>query len=571
MNLKSVRHSKSGYRFFLFTIFVTIGALVGSVYFTFASFYKIAKTDAISIGEKAIYESTEKLNNFLLNGLDVLTVTSETVEYMMRKNESVSEIERYLVYESELYKKSVSGTFTGIYGYLDDNYIDGTNWEPDADYDPKTRNWYTGAMLTLGKATIIPPYIDAQTGKIIISVAKMLYDWSVLALDIQLDELIDYMRNINSDGYSFIIDRSGMIVACSPNKKIKLGENLLEERKDLTSPKNAFAKNLVRAIFVRNDQPTKSDSLVLDGEKCFVFSQQVQNDWFVVAVVSESDLFAKIRLNLIRNIGLSILILLVVCYFCTTSLVHRRKANKNAEIAEATAAELRSFQESLNDTIEEQKLLIKKQTKELLTFQSNVIEGVAQLIESRDGSTGEHVKNTKKYVLMIANHLYENHLYPELINERFIEMIGNAAILHDVGKIHIEDRILRKQGKLSDEEYEIMKTHSIKGGDIIDKIFGSSNDEYLVRITHEIVKHHHERWDGTGYPSKLSGTDIPLSSRIMAIADVYDALISERAYKEAYPKDKVIRIMNEGKGTQFDPHLLEIFLDIIMENTETNI
>lgn len=566
MKGKIYRHSKSGYRFFIFTIFITLIALIASVYFTFSSFYKIAKSDAISIGEKAIYESTEKLNNFLLNGMDVLTVTSETVEYMMRKEESVSNITDYLRFESELYKKTINENFTGIYGFLDENYVDGTDWIPEEGYDPKTRDWYKGALWSLGKATIVPPYVDAQTGKIIISVAKMLYDWSVLALDIQLDELVDYMKNIKTEGYSFIIDRSGMVVACSENRKVSLGENLLEERKDKKSSRQEFSKNLARAIFIRNEQPTKSDSLILDGEKCIVFSQQVQNDWFVVAVVSESELFARIRLNLIRNIGLSILILLVVIYFCASSFIQRRKANSNAEIAEKNAEELRRFQQGLKDTIEKQTILIKNQTKELVTFQSDVIEGVAQLIESRDGSTGEHVKNTKKYVLFLANYLYEHNFYPEEIDRKFIETIGNAATLHDVGKIHIEDKILRKQDRLSDEEYRIMKSHAAKGGEVIDKIFGKSNDEYLVKITHDVVKHHHERWDGKGYPDGIKGFDIPLSSRIMAIADVYDALLSKRAYKAAMSKDVVIQKMREGRGSQFDPQLLDIFLEIIESN-----
>lgn len=563
MKFKIYKHSKSGYRFFVFTIFVTIAALVASVYFTFVSFYRIAKSDAVSIGEKVIYESTEKLNNFLLNGLDVLTVVSETVEYMMGQELSITEIENYLKYESELYKQTVNENFTGIYGFIDDTYVDGTGWVPDSDYNPKTRDWYTGGVWTLGKATIIPPYIDAQTGKIIISVAKMLNDWSVLALDIQLDELVDYMNGMNTDGYSFIIDRSGMIVGCSKNEKISIGDNLLEDRKNINTPRGIFARNLARAIFIRNDQPTKSDSLILDNEKCIVFSQQVQNDWFVVAVVSESELFAKIQLNLIRNIGLSVLILLVVIYFCASSLTQRRKANKNAEIAERNAEELQKLQQGLEETIEAQTILIRSQTKELVDFQSAVIEGVAQLIESRDGSTGEHVKNTKTYVLKLTNYLYEHKLYPEKINKRFVEVIGNAATLHDVGKVHIEDKILRKQDKLSEEEYEIMKTHTTKGGEIIDKIFGMSNDEYLVKITHDIVKHHHERWDGKGYPSKYSGTDIPLSARIMAIADVYDALSAKRIYKEAMKKEDVIQKMKEGRGTQFDPLLLDFFLEII--------
>lgn len=557
--MKKEHKKHQGLTFFYITIIVTLIAMGSSVFYTFNSFYKIAKDDAISIGEKAIYETSEHLNNFLINGLDVITVVSQAAEYMMKVSDNpVDDIKKYLTFETGIYRDEINKDFTGIYGFLKGTYIDGTDWIPDGDYDPESRDWYKSAIGTLGSPTIVPPYIDAQTGKIIISVAKMLSDWSVLALDIQLDELQEFVENLKgshkSDSnkkyeYSFIIDKTGLIVAHTD--KSQIGRNLVDEKRT-----SRYASKLSQSIFTRGPTSTKTDSLELENEKCFIFSQQVQNDWFVVDVISESNLFQKVKVNLWRNIFLSILILVIVAYFCAISLLNRIKSNKLANL-------LSEHQKSLKRTISEQTSKIINQTKELVDFQQSTIEGIAQLIESRDGSTGEHVKNSKRYVLILTNYLYENGLYQDEVDEDFVDIIGNAATLHDVGKIHISDAILNKHGSFTEDEYEEMKKHSVYGGEVVRTIFRNSKDQRLVKITYDTVRHHHEKWNGMGYPDRLSGEDIPLCARIMTIADVYDALVSKRVYKEAFPKEQIFRMMTDERGKTFDPRLLDIFLDLM--------
>lgn len=550
MKKSRIRIRDHGYRFFIFTIIITIFVLVLSVSSTFFSFYKLAKNDAVSIGEKAIYETAEHLNNFLLKGVEMMTVASQTVEFMLDSGASVDEIESYLKHANQSYRNESSDVFTGIYGMVREKYVDGDGWVPDESFNPEEREWYVGAWWKPCKTAIIQPYFDVKTGKIIISVARLLHDWSILSMDIQLDELQTFIENMNFTGSSFIIDRSGMVVAHSDKNQI--GRNILKERNER---KSNYAMQLVRSIYSRSEKGTKSDRIVIDDEKCIVFSQQVLEDWFVVEVVNESQLFSKVKINLIRNIVLSLLIFIIIAYFCTVSLVNKMRSKKLADLLE-------EHQKSLNKTIEVQTQKIVNQTKELLDFQQSVIEGVAQLIESRDGSTGEHVRNSKKYVLRLVNYLYENEMYTDEIDDKFVEVIGNAATLHDVGKIHIQDSILNKSAQFTDAEYEIMKKHADYGGDVVETIFRNSSDERLVKITYDTVKYHHEKWNGTGYPEKLRETDIPLCARIMTIADVYDALLAKRAYKDSIPYEDVIEIMNRDSGKAFDPNLLKIFLKL---------
>lgn len=138
----------------------------------------------------------------------------------------------------------------------------------------------------------------------------------------------------------------------------------------------------------------------------------------------------------------------------------------------------------------------------------------------------------------------------------------SAASLHDIGKISTPDYILNKPAKLNQEEYEIIKHHSEEGGKIIHKILSDLEDENYVQMAYEIANYHHERWDGNGYPQKLQGDNIPLNARIMAVADVYDALISSRCYKEGYSKEKSTDIILEGRGTQFDPDVVDAFIEL---------
>ncbi len=226
--------------------------------------------------------------------------------------------------------------------------------------------------------------------------------------------------------------------------------------------------------------------------------------------------------------------------------------------------ELERYRNNLEKMVEEQSDKITESARRISAIQDSVIVGMANLIESRDGSTGKHVKNTQIYVKMIADELHKRGLFPGELTEEFIENIRKAAPLHDVGKIKVPDAVLQKPGKLTEEEFETMKAHTVHSRKIIDTIIGDVEDGEYVKVVGDIAMYHHERWDGTGYPTGLTGEDIPLAARIMAVADVFDALYEERVYKPPVrPIERILQIMMEGRGTQFDPVIIDIFMEMV--------
>ena len=200
-------------------------------------------------------------------------------------------------------------------------------------------------------------------------------------------------------------------------------------------------------------------------------------------------------------------------------------------------------------------------SQEIVANQANVIVSLASIVESRDQITGDHIKNTAKYVRFLTNKLIENNIYADELTNEYAMLVIEAAPLHDIGKIHIPDSILCKNGKLTAEEYDEMKKHPVYGHDLLSN-FGenTSNHDYL-KMARDVCLYHHERYDGKGYPNGLKEKEIPLCGRIMAIADVLDALLSKRQYKEAFSFEKTYNILNEESGKQFDQVLLQVLLD----------
>lgn len=222
--------------------------------------------------------------------------------------------------------------------------------------------------------------------------------------------------------------------------------------------------------------------------------------------------------------------------------------------------ELEKYHTSLESLVEEQSALLAEKTRRINEIQEHVILGMANLIESRDGSTGKHVKNTQIYVQMIVTEMKRKGMYADILDEEYIQNICKAAPLHDIGKIKVPDHILQKPGRLTDEEFAQMKKHTEYSADIIKDILGDVEDEKYVQICSNIAMYHHERWDGRGYPKGLVGEEIPLCARIMAVADVFDALYEERCYKPPVrPMEKVLDILEEGRGTQFDALIVDVF------------
>ena len=203
--------------------------------------------------------------------------------------------------------------------------------------------------------------------------------------------------------------------------------------------------------------------------------------------------------------------------------------------------------------------LLAKQQK-IADMQVQITARLANLIESRDTETGEHVARTSAYVKNLAENCLADGVYTDQINQDFIDLISILAPMHDVGKILVSDQILRKPGKLTPEEFEEIKKHSACGGAVIKQILNGIADEDYIKFATDIATCHHERWDGKGYPNGLKGEEIPLSARIMAIADVFDALISKRCYKDAMPVEEAFKTIEEESGTHFDPELVKVFL-----------
>jgi putative two-component system response regulator len=216
------------------------------------------------------------------------------------------------------------------------------------------------------------------------------------------------------------------------------------------------------------------------------------------------------------------------------------------------------FLRDQNDFLEQE---VQRRTREVTAIQDVTIHAMASLAETRDNETGNHIRRTQHYVKLMAELLREHPRFGHFLDEETIKLLFKSAPLHDIGKIGIPDRILLKPGRYTAEEFEIMKTHTTLGRDAIQHAedqLGITVD--FLQLAKEIAYSHQEKWDGSGYPQGLAGDDIPISARLMALADVYDALISRRVYKPGMPHAQAVEIIREGRGAHFDPDICDAFL-----------
>jgi putative two-component system response regulator len=206
---------------------------------------------------------------------------------------------------------------------------------------------------------------------------------------------------------------------------------------------------------------------------------------------------------------------------------------------------------------------VAKRTREVMAIQDVTILAMASLAETRDSDTGNHIRRTQYYVKALADKLKPHPRFSATLSDHFINVLFKSAPLHDIGKVGIPDRILLKPGKFTEDEFEIMKSHTTLGRDAIQHAEDSlgTSVEFLS-MAKEIAYGHQEKWNGSGYPERIAGDAIPVSARLMAIADVYDALISRRVYKEGMSHEKAVMIISEGKGSHFDPDMVDAFIEI---------
>jgi putative two-component system response regulator len=228
-----------------------------------------------------------------------------------------------------------------------------------------------------------------------------------------------------------------------------------------------------------------------------------------------------------------------------------------------TQLRLRNARDFLKDKNAYLESEVVRRTREVGTIQDVTMVALGSLAETRDNETGNHIRRTQNYIKIIAERLRDHSRFAGQLTDRTIELLYKSAPLHDIGKVGIPDSILKKPERLEPEEFEIMKTHTILGRDAIiaaEKCLDSPTS--FLALAREIAWSHHEKWDGSGYPRGLSGDDIPLPGRLMAIPDVYDALISQRVYKKAFTHEAAVEIIERGSGSQFDPDIAGAFLDM---------
>ena len=304
---------------YVLAVLGTLAALVFMVVYNYSSYYTTMTRDMEEVGTASLAQVTEQLEGHLEKGQNVLQATAVSVEYMMENQSTSEEIEEILVLESERYKAEIDQNFTGVYGLFDGVYLDGVGWVPDEGYDPTSRVWYKTAMEAKGKPTLVSPYVDAQTGNVMISVSKLLQDGeSVISLDIVMDQIQDIAEKIslNGLGYGFVVDRNGLVVA--HHDAGEKGKNYLEADKELVGLlQNAYAEE------------TACFRYVLNGEEYTVFSDTVMEEWNVLMLVSNDKLLNDAKDTLQRNvlIGGLIAALIVFLYLFTV-----RKTKQSMEL-----------------------------------------------------------------------------------------------------------------------------------------------------------------------------------------------------------------------------------------------
>lgn len=283
--------------------------------------------------------------------------------------------------------------------------------------------------------------------------------------------------------------------------------------------------------------------------------------------------------------GIFILILGVGLWFARNSIVIpinamayyvKHFAENIDEASEENVDRIRNLDISTGDEVENLYLAFRKMSEDSMRYvedigtqnqkiqqtQNALIMVLADMVESRDKNTGDHVRKTAAYVEIIIEEMKKEGIYSDMLTDEFVSNVIRSAPLHDVGKIQVPDAILNKPGKLTDEEFAIMKGHTTAGSEIMERAIATVPDSDYLYEARNLAEFHHEKWSGGGYPNGLSGDEIPLSARIMAVADVFDALVSTRSYKKGFPFEKAISIIEEGTGTHFDPQVAKAFLNV---------
>lgn len=353
---------KISIRQYIATLIVCFLAIAILSFCTIQAFYKKSVNDTLSLGESALKQQKEQMDAYLSRGMDAVEVTAINIEYMLRENYSNDDILSYLKQESKYYKEDVDVNFTGIYGVINDEYLDGIGWQPENDYVPQDREWYKAAVKANGESTFVQPYLDAQTNTVMVSISRLLEDKkSVISLDIELGTLQQETQAIklNGQGYGFVCDRSGLVITHSDEKNI--GSDISKGEKAVLYKKIVSKKN-------------QTFSYKMGKKHITVFATSVMDEWYAVMIINNDVLYKKISNLIIYDVGLSIVLYMIIVVFCTMSMrVTRRTLNELDET---------------NDELQE--------------INDSVLQALAKTIDAKDKYTKGHSVRVAKYSKMIA-------------------------------------------------------------------------------------------------------------------------------------------------------------------------
>lgn len=351
----------------------------------------------------------------------------------------------------------------------------------------------------------------------------------------------------------FIIDNKVMLTAYLTGAALLLLPQVLNKVYGCANPKLKFIYILISNIFLLNLEITLTfHSVVVYANPIaiasFYFSKKVTfYTLFITTVFSIVGQFIGFFANFVPDQNFLVLKRLVLF-----SVLPRTMA-------------LVSFGYLLYFLSSRTRALLDRQikgTNKIKELNQDIVLGFANLVENRDESTGGHVKRTSRYVELLSKELLKRGIYKDVIDSDFVNNLTNAAPMHDIGKMAIPDHILQKPGKLTDEEFTIMKSHAEQGGKIIKQTFSHIGDDNYRQMVYEVARYHHEKWNGKGYPEGRSKQEIPLAARIMAIADVFDAISQKRCYRDAIPLEECFNIIEKGKDSDFEPILVDVFLNM---------
>ena len=504
---------------FILTIAVTLALMAFALVYNIVSLYNSSVTSVYEDGSNTIKTMSTDIGNYLTLAETTLRVTADTSKLMLEGGSTPEEILKYLTEQTKIQSEQFDENFTGIYAYVDGVYVDGSGWVPPKDYDPISRDWYKTAVKANGEVAIVTPYVDAQTGAVVITFTKCISDGSdgkpksVVSLDVIFNHIKEVAEevDIQGKGYGMVVNGDGLIIAHRDSEYN--GENV----KELFG--EDFLYNIKHARGGKFETRVSYDKWAkINNEKCTAFVKPVMDQWYTVVIVTNRELFG----NTYSHLAVSILVSLIT--FCLISFFYYI-GYRNEEI--------------YGRKVEEMNL--------------QVVSALASAIDAKDNYTNGHSTRVADYSKMIAERA--GYTKPE---QDEIYMMG---LLHDVGKIGVPDEVINKPAKLNDEEFELIKKHPETGSGILERI-----KERPKLATG--ARWHHERYGGGGYPDGIAGEEIPEEARIIAVADAYDAMTSRRSYRDVMPQEKVRAEIEKGMGTQFDPKFAKIMIEMIDEDKE---